>query len=142
MKIRCNFPDISYLSEAQKNNFKLFHLVNMVGISNKMHHKPCILSLFLNSRALTYDPLFYLTHFYATICGNNCRLGIHVIRIVCISSDDLETLLYFLMIKNACKCSLYCSNSASYFDQEKEHENNKNPICTFTVSISTMEIIS
>ena len=25
MQIRCNFPDISYLSETQKNNFQLLN---------------------------------------------------------------------------------------------------------------------
>ena len=28
MQIRCNFPDISYLSETQKNNFQFLNINN------------------------------------------------------------------------------------------------------------------
>ena len=33
MQIRCNFPDISYLSETQKNNFQFLNKI-LVGIYN------------------------------------------------------------------------------------------------------------
>ena len=31
MQIRCNFPDISYLSETQKNNFQFLSKAHKVG---------------------------------------------------------------------------------------------------------------
>ena len=30
MQIRCNFPDISYLSETQKNNFQFLSVSNII----------------------------------------------------------------------------------------------------------------
>ena len=35
MQIRCNFPDISYLSETQKNNFQF--LIKTVGVQVRIH---------------------------------------------------------------------------------------------------------
>ena len=42
MQIRCNFPDISYLSETQKNNFHFLNvfwvLIEMGFFSKKVPH--------------------------------------------------------------------------------------------------------
>ena len=50
MQIRCNFPDISYLSETQKNNFQFLNIL----FGNKIYLKCSHLKTFLKSQSLIY----------------------------------------------------------------------------------------
>ena len=51
MQIRCNFPDISYLSETQKNNFQFLNemMSRFIVKSRRFHIKNAIANIILKS---------------------------------------------------------------------------------------------
>ena len=53
MQIRCNFPDISYFSEMQKNNFQF---LNRTGITGTMSWS----ELYLTPRMILYSSVIML----------------------------------------------------------------------------------